>query len=150
MNSFRERGVAYYGCVRGEEARRDFEEIARGGFNALLLAMSEFDLEFYQDGLVEVVEAAKDLGFRVDIDLWGWGKVFGGEPPSLFLQSHPECRQVALGSSGYSSLPAACIQSEFRSYFLEGLEKVLDTMLLDGVFLDEPHYSLEARGGWAC
>ncbi len=154
MNLFPERGVAYYGCYRGDQARRDLEVMASGGLNGLLLAVSEFDLQFYHDGLREVVEAGKGLGFRVDVDLWGWGKVFGGEPPSLFLQSHSDCHQV---SSQGESLPAACIQSEFRSYFLKGLEKVLDTMDVDGIFLDEPHYYYEARStkhearsGWAC
>jgi hypothetical protein len=137
-----ERGVAYYGCIREERVKEELEEMKRGGLNALLIAISEFDLDFYHEGLREVVKIAKDLGFWVDVDLWGWGKVFGGEPPSLFLQNHPDCHQLALGVEGSVPLPAACIQSEFRSYFLEGLDKILDTMEIDGIFLDEPHYSV--------
>jgi hypothetical protein len=137
-----ERGVAYYGCTRGERVKEELAEMKRGGLNALLIAISEFDLDFYHEGLKEVVKVAKDLGFWVDVDLWGWGKVFGGEPPSLFLQNHPDCHQIALGVKGSVPLPAACIQSDFRSYFLDGLDKILDTMEIDGIFLDEPHYSV--------
>jgi len=148
-------GVAYYGVMVPERAERDFAEMREQGINAVLLGVGEFDAWFWRRSIPRLVEAAKSQGLTVYIDLWGWGKVFGGEPPSIFLQEHVGHRQV---TSEGRVLPAACMNSrEFRAYVYGKAEELARETRADYFFLDEPHFSfrvekggLGARREWAC
>ena len=80
----RETGVSYYGLSYVEHARRDFQEMLEHNCSAVLLALSEFDLDFWRPNLREVAHAARDMGLTVYLDTWGIGKWFGGEPPKLW------------------------------------------------------------------
>ena len=143
-----ERGVSYYGCTSLRHVVEDFKDMIEHGCNAVLLGVSEFDCGFWYRSLVKVVEVAKWLGLRVYWDFWGWGKVFGGEPPSLFLQRHCKYRQVDRLTN--EPLPAACFNTEeFKSYFWGWVRKVASETDVDGIFLDEPHYYFRGRG-WSC
>jgi hypothetical protein len=92
------------------------------------------------------------------LDTWGIGKWFGGEPPSKFLNDHPDNRQV--GAFSGEKLPAACFSTPaFRDYFFSICEKLAYEVESDGFFWDEPHYAFpksyaSITGGagdeWAC
>ncbi len=153
-----ETGVSYYGIGYVEHARRDFQEIIDHNCTAVLLALSEFDLDFRKPAIKEIAQAAKEMGLTVYLDTWGIGKWFGGEPPSLFLTNNVGNRQVSALSD--EPLPAACFNTPaFREYFFEQCDWLAREVEADGFFWDEPHYALpkgyaSITGGagddWAC
>ncbi|MCD4823446.1 MAG: hypothetical protein K8S55_02475 [Phycisphaerae bacterium] len=156
--SVKETGVSYYGLSYPEHARRDFQEMIDHNCNAVLLALSEFDIDFWFPNIKIITEIAKEMGLTVYLDTWGIGKWFGGEPPSLFLNNNPGNRQVSATTG--ESLPAACFNTKaFRDYFFGICEKLAYEVDADGFFWDEPHYALpksyaSITGGagddWAC
>lgn len=160
MGVVKETGVAFYGVMYPDRAVKDFEEMIKYGCNAVLLGCSEFDVWFWYPSIVKLIEEAKKLGLRVYLDPWGWGKVFGGEPTSVFLQEHVNQRQISAKSG--KSLPSACFNTEeFRSYVLKRVEKLAKETDLDFFFWDEPHYAtfwrtedgsirMLGEGEWAC
>lgn len=136
-----ETGVSYYGLSYVEHARRDFQEMLDHNCTAVLLALSEFDLDFWRPNIREVALAAREMGLTVYLDTWGIGKWFGGEPPSLFLTNNPGNRQVSAFSN--EALPAACFNTAaFREYFFEQCDWLAREVEADGFFWDEPHYAL--------
>ncbi len=153
-----EAGVSYYGISYPEHAERDFLEMKSHHCNAVILALSEFDIDFWFPNIIEVTRVAKKHGLRVYLDTWGIGKWFGGEPPSKFLTDHAQCRQVSAFTG--EPLPAACfVSTAFREYFNGICEKLARYVEADGFFWDEPHYALPKNmasitGGagedWAC
>ena len=154
-----ETGVSYYGLSYVEHARRDFQEMLDHNCNAVILALSEFDVDFWFPNIVRVAETAKEMGLRVYLDTWGVGKWFGGEPPSLFLTNNVVNRQHSAFTG--EALPAACFNTEaFRRYYFEMVEKLATHVTAaDGFFWDEPHYALpksyaSITGGagddWSC
>jgi hypothetical protein len=154
----KETGVSYYGISYPEHAEKDFEEMIRHNCNAVVLALSEFDIDFWFPNIIKVTQVAKALGMKVYLDTWGIGKWFGGEPPSLFLTNHPGNRQVSAHTD--ELLPAVCFNSKaFRDYFYRICEKLASEVDADGFFWDEPHYALpksyaSITGGagddWSC
>ncbi|OYT62233.1 MAG: hypothetical protein B6U69_02150 [Thermofilum sp. ex4484_15] len=143
-----EKGISYYGCKYVRHVVEDLKEIREVSCNSVLLAVSEFDCMFWYNSLMRIIKEAKDLGLKVYWDFWGWGKVFGGEPPSVFLQERCECRQVERLTG--KPVPAACFNTkEFRSYFWKWVGKVSSETEVDGIFLNEPHYWSEGKG-WTC
>ena len=153
-----ETGVSYYGLSYPEHAEKDFKEMIRHNCNAVILALSEFDIDFWFPNIIRVTKVAKDLGMKVYLDTWGIGKWFGGEPPSLFLTNNPGNRQVSAFSN--ELLPAVCFNTRaFREYFYGICEKLAAQVDADGFFWDEPHYALpksyaSITGGagddWSC
>jgi len=99
----------------------------------VVLALSEFDIDFWFPNIKAAAARAKDLGLTVYLDTWGIGKWFGGEPPSLFLTNNPGNRQVSAMTG--EPLPAAC----FNTKACQRLAAEVDA---DGFFWDEPHYAL--------
>lgn len=135
----REFGVSYYGVMLPDRVDGDFHEMIEHGVNSVLLGVGEYDAWFWAKAIPRIVDKAKSYGLTVYIDLWGWGKVFGGEPPSIFLQDRAGHRQV---TSGGRVMPAACMNSdEFRSYVFERAERLSAETEADYFFLDEPHFS---------
>jgi hypothetical protein len=141
-----ERGVSYYGVFDANKARRDFAHMLESGLNAITFAVSEFDYWFWQDGVKEVLSEAKRQGLTVYVDLWGWGKAFGGEPDSIFVQKNRDELQV---SQTGSVIPAACVNSSFRQFVVDSLKEMCERFDFDGVFLDEPHYG-HSKDNWGC
>lgn len=141
-----ERGVSYYGVYDARKASKDFSDLLDDGVNAILLAMSEFDFWFWKTGIGGVLKEAKDRGLNVYIDPWGWGKAFGGEPGSIFVQKNPGELQV---SQSGSIISAACVNSTFRQVLTRSLKELCEDMEFDGIFLDEPHYG-HTKDGWGC
>lgn len=153
-----ETGVSYYGLSYVEHARADFQEMLDHHCNAVVLALSEFDIDFWFPNIVRVAALAKEMGMKVYLDTWGIGKWFGGEPTSLFLTNHPGNRQVSAFTD--EPLPAACFNTyAFQRYFWDICEKLATYVDADGFFWDEPHYALpksyaSITGGagddWSC
>ncbi len=144
----KETGVSLYGLTYPEHAEDHFREMLEHNCNAVLLAIMEFDLEFWYPSLVEIIKRAKRMGLTVYLDLWGIGKFFGGEQTSVFLQNNVKFRQVTALTN--QPLVAACFNTpSFRKYFNKWCEKLAEDTESDGFFWDEPHY---AAGGidWSC
>ncbi len=95
-----ETGVSYYGLSYVEHAQRDFQEMIDHNCTAVLLALSEFDLDFWRPNIREIAQAGKEMGLTVYLDTWGIGKWFGGEPPSVFLTNNSGNRQVQRNLQG--------------------------------------------------
>ena len=128
------------------------------GCDTVILAITEFDLDFWFPNLNNIIKTAHDVGLRCIADLWGIGKYFGGEQVSLFLQNNIHNRQVSAFTG--EPLNAACFNTQsFRDYFKRLAVKIAENTEIDGFFWDEPHYALpksyaSITGGagedWAC
>ena len=150
--------VSYYGMNYVEHAEKDFIEMKEHGCDTVLLALTEFDLDFWFPNINEIIKTAHKVGLRCIADTWGIGKYFGGEQVSLFLQNNIHHRQV----SAYTGevLNAACFNTNsFRDYFTNLCLKLAKNTEIDGFFWDEPHYAYpksyaSITGGagddWAC
>jgi|GEM_PF-3374409 len=143
---FAEKGVSYYGEYDRKNAASDFGSMRESGLNAVLVGVSEFDYWFWKEAVGEVLREAAEQGLSVYVDLWGWGKVFGGEPGSIFVQRNPE--ELQLAGNG-SVIPAACVNSSFRPFLIESLQEICEEYDFNGVFIDEPHYARSGRE-WGC
>ncbi len=156
--SIKETGVSYYGISYPEHAEKDFREMIDHNCNAVILALSEFDIDFWFPNIIKIVKVARDLDMKVYLDTWGIGKWFGGEPPSIFLTNNPGNRQVSAFTD--EQLPAVCFNTRaFRDYFYAICEKLARETETDGFFWDEPHFALpksyaSITGGagddWSC
>ena len=150
--------VSYYGLNYEEHARADFREMLAHGCDTVILAITEFDMDFWFPNLNNIIKTAHDVGLRCLADLWGIGKYFGGEQVSLFLQNNIHNRQVSAMTG--EPLNAACFNTRsFRDYFKRLAVKIAENTEIDGFFWDEPHYALpksyaSITGGagedWAC
>ena len=150
--------VSYYGLNYVEHAQADFKEMRAHGCDTVILAITEFDMDFWFPSLESIVQKAHETGLRVLADLWGIGKYFGGEQVSLFLQNNIHHRQVSAFTG--EALPNACFNTNaFRDYFRGLCLKIARGTSVDGFFWDEPHYALpksyaSITGGagddWAC
>lgn len=154
----KETGVSYYGLSYPEHAEKDFKEMIDHNCNAVILALSEFDIDFWFPNIIKTAKVAKDLGLKVYLDTWGIGKWFGGEPPSNFLTNNIKNRQVSAFTN--ETLPAACFNTKaFQDYFYGICQKLAHEVDADGFFWDEPHFALpksyaSITGGpgddWSC
>ena len=154
----RHTAVSYYGLSYAEHAEQDFKEMIGHGCDTVILAITEFDIDFWLPNLHRIVDKAHELGLRVIADPWGIGKYFGGEQVSLFLQNNIHNRQVSAFTG--EILNNACFNTQaFRDYFLRCCLKIAENADVDGFFWDEPHYALpksyaSITGGagddWAC
>ena len=150
--------VSYYGLGYVEHAERDFVEMRGHGCTTVILAVTEFDFDFWRPNLPKIVAKAHEVGLRVLLDPWGIGKYFGGEQVSLFLQNNLESRQVSAFTG--EKLVAACFNTNsFRDYFQRFCLTLAAETEADGFFWDEPHYALpksyaSITGGagddWSC
>src|SRR6185312_7428970 len=105
----KETGVSYYGLSYPEHAARDFSEMIEHNCNAVILALSEFDIDFWFPNIITIARTARDMGLKVYLDPWGIGKWFGGEPPSIFLNNNPGNRQASAFTN--EPLNAACFNT---------------------------------------
>ncbi|MDD4816753.1 MAG: hypothetical protein PHI85_02140 [Victivallaceae bacterium] len=132
--------VSYYGMGSVETAARDFAEMREHGCSTVILAVTEFDFDFWRPNIPLIVDAAHKSGLRVLLDPWGIGKYFGGEQVSLFLQNNVENRQVSALTG--EKLPYACFNTNsFRDYFRRICLTLAAEAGADGFFWDEPHYA---------
>ena len=108
--------ISYYGLNYVEHAAEDFREMLDHGCTTVILAVTEFDFDFWRPNIPKIVAKAHELGLKVLLDPWGIGKYFGGEQVSKFLQNNTENRQVSALTG--EKLPYACFNTNsFRDYF---------------------------------
>ena len=133
-------GISYYGLNYVEHAEADFSEMKAHGVTQVILAVTEFDFDFWRPNIPKIVDKAHELGLRVLIDPWGNGKYFGGEQVSKFLQDNVENRQVSALTG--ERLPYACFNTNsYRDYFRNFCTTLARETACDGFFWDEPHYA---------
>ncbi|MHA1131414.1 MAG: hypothetical protein ACTSQQ_11475, partial [Candidatus Helarchaeota archaeon] len=137
----RELGVAYHGNVYLDHARSDFKEMQEHGCNSVILAMSEYDYEQWRGQYYKMAKIAKhEFDFTVYINFWAWGRVFGGEAPSVFLSNNFKYRQIF--SKTQNPVPAACFNAKtFQLYIKNAVKRVARIKEIDGFFWDEPHWA---------
>lgn len=150
--------ISYYGINYVENAARDFAEMRAKNCTTVILAITEFDFDFWRPNIPKIVEKARETGLKVLLDPWGIGKYFGGEQTSLFLQNNIHNRQVSALTG--ETLNAACFNTHsFRDYFQRFCLSLAAETNADGFFWDEPHYALpksyaSITGGagddWSC
>jgi hypothetical protein len=138
--AIKETAISYYGLNYVEHAAKDFEEMLEHGCTTVILAITEFDMDFWFPNINPIVQKAHELGLKVLLDPWGIGKYFGGEQVSLFLQNNIHHRQVSAITG--EPLPYACFNTNaFRDYFQGICLKLARETEADGFFWDEPHYA---------
>ena len=156
--AIKQTAISYYGMNYVEHAECDFKEMIEHGCTTVILAVTEFDFNFWRPNIPKIVDTAHKLGLRVLLDPWGIGKYFGGEQGSLFLQNNTENRQVS-AMTGEKLLGACFNTPAFRDYFENFCLTLARETDADGFFWDEPHYALpksyaSITGGagedWAC
>ena len=137
----KELGVAYHGNVYLDHARSDFSEMQDHGCNSILLAMSEYDFEQWRGHYFRMAKIAKEeFEFKVYINFWAWGRIFGGEAPSVFLSNNDAFRQIF--SKTQKAFPAVCFNTKaFQAYIKTAIKKIARLKEIDGFFWDEPHYA---------
>ena len=132
--------ISYYGLNYVEHAEKDFAEMLEHGCTTVILAVTEFDFDFWRPNIPRIVAKAHEMGLRVLIDPWGNGKYFGGEQISKFLQDNVENRQVSALTG--EKLPYACFNTNsYRDYFKNFCTTLAREAKPDGFFWDEPHYA---------
>lgn len=156
--SIEQTGISYYGLGNAEHNRLDFREMRQHHCTTVILAITEFDMDFWFPSIQSVIDAAHEEGLKVLLDPWGIGKYFGGEQVSLYLQNNIHNRQVSAFTN--EPLNAACFNTRsFRDYFQRFVLKLAKETSGDGFFWDEPHYALpkayaSITGGagddWSC
>ena len=67
--------VSCYGINYAEHAAADFKEMAEHGCDTVILAITEFDIDFWFPNINSIVKAAHDAGLRVLADTWGIGNL---------------------------------------------------------------------------
>ncbi|MBQ8338145.1 MAG: hypothetical protein IJY33_03275, partial [Oscillospiraceae bacterium] len=69
--------ISYYGLNYVEHAKSDFQEMLDHGCNTVILAITEFDIDFWFPNIAKIVDLAHKMGLKVIADTWGIGKYFG-------------------------------------------------------------------------
>ena len=61
--------VSYYGFNYVEHAEKDFQEMIDHGCDTVILAITEFDMDFWFPNINVIVKKAHEMGLRVLADL---------------------------------------------------------------------------------
>lgn len=146
-------GVSYFGVRNPQHTERDLDEMARLGFDYVVLTFSEHDHRFYQQSVAACVHQAHERGLTVWVDPWGVGGIFGGEAFSDQGAWQVEAQQQRRDGR---SLPLLCPTSEaVRDYLRHWIRTVAEVLRAEAIFWDEPHFYLPvaaspAAGLWSC
>lgn len=146
--------VAYHPSPYPHAMRLDLEDIGEV-CDGIYLPFAEGHLAYASNAVKKCIEIAHDFGLVVLADFWGYGNLFAcGAVPSLFTVQHPEYNCVSnLGRSVPKSCPN---QAPVRAFMKEAIADFVGRYGPDGVFWDEPSYSLAAYLGslepeeWVC
>ncbi len=132
-------GASYFGNRILKHVREDMEKMLNDGCNFVVHTMSEHDVEYHSQTMVDIVNVSREVGLSVFLDPWGVGRVFGGESFSTFVKQYPEARQRLSFAEGEIKVNKACLNSKaFKDKMLHWIE-LADSTEADGVFWDEPH-----------
>ena len=97
--------ISYYGLNYVEHAERDFAEMIEHGCTTVILAVTEFDFDFWRPNIPKIVAKAHEMGLRVLIDPWGNGKYFGGGCASDGAGAGRPVRRKPVRRREWSALP---------------------------------------------
>ena len=86
-------GASYFGNRTLRHVEKDMEKMVQDGCNLVVHTMSEHDIAYYSQTMIDIVKVSKDIGLEVFLDPWGVGRVFGGESFSTFVKMFPEAKQ---------------------------------------------------------
>ncbi len=132
-------GASYFGNRTLKHVRTDMEKMVNDGCNSVVHTMSEHDITYHSQTMVDIVKVSREVGLEVFLDPWGIGRVFGGESFSTFVKLFPEARQKLSFAEGEINVNKACINSKtFRDKMSQWIEHAASTGA-EGVFWDEPH-----------
>ena len=146
-------GVSYFGVHNPQHFQRDLDDIARLGFDYIVLTFSESDQRFYQKSTAECVRRIRQQGLKAYIDPWGVCGIFGGE---AFTERGAWDLDGQQRRSDGRPLPLLCPDSvEVRAYLRQWLTTVAEVLQADAIFWDEPHFYLpygaaRTQGLWGC
>jgi hypothetical protein len=145
-------GSSYFGNRILRHVRDDMRYLRDIGFTYVVHTFSENDLNFYKEQMSEIVAVSHEEGLEVQIDPWGFGRVFGGEAYSQFAAFHPEAQQVA--SDGRTTGGCCPNNPAFQEFMSSWTDAALNTGA-EIVFWDEPHFYLSTwqggrKGTWGC
>ena len=132
-------GASYFGNRTLKHVRTDMEKMVDDGCNQVVHTMSEHDITYHSQTMVDIVRVSREVGLEVFLDPWGIGRVFGGESFSTFVKLFPEARQKLSFAEGEINVNKACINSKtFRDKMSQWIDHAASTGA-EGVFWDEPH-----------
>ena len=132
-------GFSYFGISNPELAVNDFRRMREHHANAVLLTLSEYELEFNLENVRELVARARGEGLLVYLNPWGVGNVFGGEPYSALALKHSD--QLQIDDRG-DTAPAICPNSPVFHDYLKSWIEATAICGPDIVMWDEPHFFL--------
>ena len=136
---FMKLGASYFGSRILRHVKEDMKKMMSDGCTFVVHTMSEHDVDYHSQNMVDIVKMSKELGLEVFLDPWGIGRVFGGESFSTFVQLFPESRQRLSFAEGEIKVNKACLNAKsFRDKMLQWIELAACTGA-EGVFWDEPH-----------
>ena len=107
----------------------DIDELNELGANGVIFCIRESHLGGEQsvDSMKLSVDRANSLGMKTEADLWGGGRVFGGEANSEFDFNSPACYDEHGAGDEFNRM--------LRDYI-----RFADNLGVDGLFWDEPHF----------
>ena len=79
--------ISYYGLNYVEHAEKDFQEMLDHGCTTVILAVTEFDFDFWRPNIPKIVAKAHEMGLRVLIDPWGNGNTSAGNRSANFCRT---------------------------------------------------------------
>lgn len=117
----------------------DLALIKKSGINSILFAVSEDQLEYNLQGVINILNEAKKHFDYVSLDFWAFGGIFGGEASSNFVQKFPYESQKF--NKEKSSEGAVCPQSKlFLKHYFNLIKLMVESTKIDEIFIDEPHW----------
>jgi len=132
-------GASYFANRILRHVKTDMKKMVDDGCTFVVHTMSEHDVAYHSENMVDIVKASRETGLEVFLDPWGIGRVFGGESFSTFVKAYQNCRQKLNFTEGDMMIFKACLNSKtFRDYMANWIELAAKTGA-EGVFWDEPH-----------
>jgi len=146
-------GCSYFGNRIVRHVAEDMKLLKKQGFTFVVHTFSEFDLQFHKDNIGEIVEATHAAGLEAQLDPWGIGNVFGGEPFSNFAAQNmfTACQVLDDGSPAPFACPNSPVFRDFMREWIDAATKAGTKV----IFWDEPHFFNPSflggvPGRWGC
>jgi hypothetical protein len=146
--------IAYHPTPYPRAMREDLEDIAEV-CDGIYVPFAEGELEYMSNKVKHCIDIAHDFNLIAIADFWGYANLFAcGAMPSLFTVQNPGCNCI---SSRGRAVPKSCPNKPaVRAFMKDAIESFIDKYGADGIFWDEPSYSLAAylgqleEGEWLC
>lgn len=85
--AIRQTAVSYYGLGYAEHAAADFREMREHGCTTVILAIQEFEMDFWFPNLGAIIGAAKKEGLRVLLDPGGSASILAASRSACFCKT---------------------------------------------------------------